>query len=251
MIPSPTPLTIPEKHVKDYTQREIVLDILQPLMHDLRTPLNGMNGYLFELKYAFEHGNYGDVFPLLELLQEQITEQSSLLNRATIGATTLNKHAVEYELAAPRMLFERVTKTLAPAAKAKGIKINAGVTKTFPPVIYLDPVNLYRILLNLVNNAIVHSNTSSIDLYCEQLTGKTFRITASDTGNGIPESELDNIFNPGVQLFNNELEKRQGQGQGLTIVKDLVKLLDGTIDVESKVGKGTTFSIILPLKLLV
>jgi signal transduction histidine kinase len=241
----PTAPEIPAKYAVGYTQREIIIDILQPLLHDARTPLNGMNGYLFELKNAFERGNYGEVFPLLELLEEQIRVQASIFNRAAYSAATLNKYSIEYELASPGMLFERVRKTLNPAAKAKGIKISSSVNSTFPPVIYLDPVNLYRILINLVNNAIVHSNAASIDLDCEQITGNSFRITVTDTGNGIPESELENIFKPGVQLSNNEPDR----GQGLTIVKDLVQLLNGTIDVDSVLGKGTTFSLILPLKL--
>jgi signal transduction histidine kinase len=107
---------------------------------------------------------------------------------------------------------------------------------------------LQHIITNLVQNAIKYTDAGSVDLEISRLSPATWQICVRDTGRGIPAEHHAKIFEefhrvPGT-------EGQQGTGLGLSIVKQLVTLLGGEIRVESQVGQGTTFCVILPSEVL-
>ena len=112
-----------------------------------------------------------------------------------------------------------------------------------------DHDRLQQIVLNLVHNALKFTpekGTVSVKVFCD--TPTTLMITVSDTGPGIPEETLRNLFEPFFQVPQGYEPHTMGLGLGLAIVKNLVDLHGGTITVESKMGKGSTFRVSLPTR---
>jgi len=107
------------------------------------------------------------------------------------------------------------------------------------------------ICLNLVGNAIKYTREGSISLHCgfRRSPGPELVLKVRDTGVGIPEDRLDLVFEPYEQAGTTDLEKRDGLGLGLSVVRELVNRLNGTVSLESKVGVGSTFTVALPVEL--
>ena len=112
--------------------------------------------------------------------------------------------------------------------------------------VYVDVDMWERIILNLISNAFKYSKEGTISLSIEQKE-KDVYVSVSDTGIGIPEDQLDKIFNRFHRVENTEGRSQEGTGIGLAMVRELVKLHHGTIQVTSKAGKGSTFIIKIPV----
>lgn len=111
-----------------------------------------------------------------------------------------------------------------------------------------DPDRLRQILLNLVGNAVKYTDTGEVRLGVEVENG-TVCLAVRDTGTGIPEEHRDRIFEPFWQLDPDQRTRYGGTGLGLSVVRRLVGLLGGCIGVDSEVGRGSTFTVKLPLTL--
>lgn len=112
--------------------------------------------------------------------------------------------------------------------------------------VYVDPDMWEQIILNLVSNAFKYSKQGTIGLQIRQ-SGREVRVSVADTGIGIPEDQVDKIFNRFHRVENTEGRSLEGTGIGLALVKELVKLHGGNIHVKSEYGKGSTFTISLPI----
>ena len=112
-----------------------------------------------------------------------------------------------------------------------------------------DAERLQQILINLTGNALKFTEKGSITVLIDRVDADQWKIEASDTGVGIPENEVPFIFEAFRQANNLEFTTRQhgGIGLGLSIVKQLVDLMKGEIAVKSEYGKGSTFTVVLPL----
>ncbi|MEO1437505.1 MAG: ATP-binding protein, partial [Bacteroidota bacterium] len=111
----------------------------------------------------------------------------------------------------------------------------------------VDQEKLTRIVYNLLSNALKFTEANGHVYVRTDLQVQQFLLEVKDTGRGIPEEALPNIFNQFYQVDDSSTRKGEGTGIGLTLVKELIKTLDGSIDVESKVGRGTTFKVSLPI----
>ena len=109
-----------------------------------------------------------------------------------------------------------------------------------------DREKLGQILLNLLDNAVKFTNRGEIRIAACQQNG-SFKLVVSDTGIGIPKEELDKIFEEFHRGDLSSTKNYRGTGLGLAIVKKFVNLLGGEVAVESKVGKGSVFTVMLPL----
>jgi signal transduction histidine kinase len=109
-----------------------------------------------------------------------------------------------------------------------------------------DKSELDRIMNNLVGNAVKYTQQGQVCVKAER-TNELARVIVSDTGIGIPQDALPNLFTEFFRAKNAKQLQQTGTGLGLAIVKDLVERYDGTIEVDSVEGEGTTFSITLPL----
>jgi signal transduction histidine kinase len=132
-------------------------------------------------------------------------------------------------------------------AHEKGLQLTSEIDDALPDVLNGDGARLQQILVNLVNNAVKFTDRGyvHIRLFCPDRL--TWGMEVSDTGRGIPENELPHIFDTFHQVESGVTRVHGGFGLGLSIVNQLVNLMNGGIHVSSKVDGGTKFIITLPL----
>jgi two-component system, chemotaxis family, CheB/CheR fusion protein len=130
----------------------------------------------------------------------------------------------------------------------KGLRLTSEIDDCLPEVLNGDGARLQQILVNLVNNGVkfTERGTVHVSLLCSSSQNQ-WGMEVSDTGSGIPETELPYIFDTFHQVERGAARVHGGFGLGLSIVKQLVNLMGGEIKVNSKVDVGTTFTITLPL----
>jgi signal transduction histidine kinase len=220
-------------------RRQMTADIA----HDLRTPLTVLSGYL----EAMEDGTLAPTSTRLALMQQEVQALQRLvadlrtLSVADAGTLALNKEPV-----AIADLLTQVHDTFAHQAAQQEISI---IVKTDDPMpdIPLDAARMRQALGNLVSNALRYTPVKGVITLAASPSGDGGQqIAITDTGSGIPESDLPHIFN---RFYRGDRSRREGNGEsglGLAIAKSLVVAHNGDIVVTSTQGVGTTFTILLP-----
>jgi len=140
-------------------------------------------------------------------------------------------------------------KLLSPHAKSKNIKLKIESNRILSKKIYTDRIKLYRILINLVNNALKFTQAGQVIVQAQVEQEETLVFTVTDTGIGIPEDKLNSVFEEFYYLNPTNNSERPGFGLGLFIVKKYVDLLKGTISASSQLGKGSQFIVRVPVAL--
>jgi len=130
-------------------------------------------------------------------------------------------------------------------AGSKGIECRIKVSDDMP-VFFADRGSIKQILINLLSNAIKFSNEDSKVTLLVAANNEHHIFEIVDTGRGIPEDKISTLTDPFVRTENDPHLAQEGTGLGLTIVKSLTDLHGGTLDIKSKVGKGTTVTVTLP-----
>lgn len=218
---------------------------LATMSHELRTPLNSIIGFSGILMQETPG-------PLNEEQKKQIgMVQSSGRHLLSLINVILDLSRIESgELTANNETFnilnviEDVIKMVEPSAKDRGLSLNM-VKKPKNGEIISDKQRVHQVLLNLVDNAIKFTDKGSVSIDCYK-ENDSLKLEVSDTGMGIKEEDLGGIFNPFTQIDNTLTRKFEGSGLGLSISQKLMELLHGTIEVKSKVGVGSTFTVTLP-----
>ncbi len=216
---------------------------LSNMSHEIRTPLNGIIGFTDLL---VEEKNLTDKQKkYLKIIKHNgenlLVLVNDIMDLSKIEAGQLELKYSKFDLNS--MLFE-IQETYKAILKTKNknieIQYKSNNYETFE--ITTDKLRLNQILSNLINNAIKYTEEGNINFGFEYI-GNTnkIRFYVKDTGIGISKSDINNIFNRFVQLNDIRIEKNTGAGLGLSIAKDLVKLLGGNIWVESEKGKGSIF----------
>ncbi len=222
---------------------------LSTMSHEIRTPLNGIMG-MTQLLSATE---------LQEEQQSQLkTIQGSCNTLLAIVNDVLDMSKIEagaLELEeTPFNMQDLISSTLTPfqmLASDKGLSLNLAKLPNLKHDVIGDPVRIRQILWNLVSNALKFTTEGSIDISLSlEKSGPdqiaTFKV--QDSGTGIAPDRLKDIFDPFTQEDNTITRKFGGTGLGLSIVKKLIELMNGTINAESELGKGTCFTVTLPLQ---
>jgi signal transduction histidine kinase len=219
---------------------------LANMSHELRTPLNAILGYAELLV----DGIYG-VLPdrpkgVLERIQNNGKHLLALINDvldlAKIEAGQLTLTLEDYSL--PEVVQSVVTAT-EPLATSKGLKFAAVLQDNLPKA-HGDARRVSQVLLNLVGNAIKFTDEGEIEIRAILDKGQ-FVLTVRDTGPGIPDADQDRIFGEFQQIDNTNTRRQGGTGLGLAISKRMVEMQGGTISVDSVLGQGSTFRVILPV----
>lgn len=223
-------------------------DFLAVVSHDLRTPMTAIIGYsdlmLAGIPEPLPDGPRETVqrvqqaaHHLLFLLNE-LLEFSRLEARAvTVKCRPTNVDEVVRDVV---VVMERI-------ADQRGITLSVDLPSQ-PLTIETDPDKLRQILMNLTGNAVKYTDTGTVFIQGEPTeSGALLRVR--DTGRGIARKHLGRIYDPFWQVEGAERKRTDGAGLGLSVVKKLVGILDGRIDVESEVGVGTTFTVRLPARL--
>jgi hypothetical protein len=117
-----------------------------------------------------------------------------------------------------------------------------------PEIVMTDPLRLQQIVTNLLSNAIRYTDSGTVQLTCQMLPEHQWSIAVSDTGVGIAPEDQSRVFDPFFRAENSGIQVPDSTGLGLAIVSQLVKLMQGRIELVSQVGVGSTFSVILPLE---
>ncbi len=221
-------------------------EFLGVVSHELRTPLNVISGYTNMLLEAM----LGEITPIQEKALETIARQSrelhslinSVLQVSSIEADMLQADIHEVNL------WEFVSELRSSYDYPLGKDL--ALVWDFPtdlPVVCTDRGKLKHILENLINNAIKFTDQGSVTISGRYLPAKkTVLFKVSDTGVGIPKDQLPNIFERFRQVDSSDTRAHGGVGLGLYIVKRFMNLLEGTIQVDSQPGQGTTFTVRIP-----
>ena len=242
-----------EKEVHDRTLTETEArqseqakaSFLAAMSHELRTPLNGVIGASQLLQ---DGGLPSKKKELIDVVLQSSETLLELINNV-MDLSRLDSQSIELEKV-PVNIDDLFRSTLAPLgfqAKEKGVKFSLIIEDDIPEYISGDPTRLRPILLNLVGNAVKFTNTGEIEVVLDTALER-MRLKVSDTGVGISKQAQASLFEPYVQADKTTVRKFGGSGLGLTIVKQLVSAMGGKITVNSVPGRGSTFTVFLPLK---
>ena len=222
-------------------------EFLGVISHELRTPLNIIKGYAEILKQRI----FGEVTSEQSAALEKIVTQAMALTHmindvlqvSAIEAKKTRLSCADVDLAS----FLSELRESYEFVNDASIEVGWGFSDDLP-VIRTDAEKLRAILQNLVNNALKFTETGTVRVAANELPlGKGIELTVVDTGIGIPADKIDTVFGMFQQADNSSTRGYGGVGLGLYIVKNFTELLSGTISVRSEIGKGTCFTVNLPL----
>jgi signal transduction histidine kinase len=219
---------------------------LANMSHELRTPLNAIIGYT-EMMADGLYGNVGEKAQgVLERVQSNGRHLLGLINDvldlSKIEAGQLVLAIEDYSVADMVATVMAATESL---ARAKNLKLGSAVASGLPTGTG-DARRLAQVLLNLVGNAIKFTDRGGVEIRAVQ-AGDRFEMSVVDSGPGIAPADQARIFDEFQQVDNTSTRKKGGTGLGLSISQRIVELHGGHIIVQSEVGKGSTFTISIPV----
>lgn len=220
------------------------------MSHDIRTPMNAIIGYTSLLeKYSDDPEKYNDYIAKIKSSSDfMMSLINNVLEMARIesGKLTINENVCNIN-----DFYDEISNVYSEIIRRKNIDFTIDIDKDIP-YFYCDKVKMDQILLNIISNSCKYTpdggsiNMKLEKLPCEKEDYFYMRITVADTGIGMSEDYLPTIFDEFSRENNTTVGNIQGTGLGMSIAKNLVDILGGSINVESKVGKGTTFIITMP-----
>ena len=228
---------------------------LRRMSHDIRTPLNGIVGMIH---IAQKHSN--DVAKLQECRQKvlQSTDYLQKLINNVLDISKLESGSLVLEHKSFDMveLLSNNMTVVAMSAYENGVRFEGGVEANTIRHRYLigSPVHLSRVLMNLASNAIKYNHFhGTVNVHCEELSDDgnmaVFKFVCSDTGLGMSEEFQKHAFDVFAQEGKQSTTTFSGSGLGLSIVKDIIELMGGMIELESKENVGSTFTVTVPFKI--
>jgi PAS domain S-box-containing protein len=219
---------------------------LSLISHEFRTPLNVINAAIQALNFIYGHELSDKVKEYISTIRQNTFRQLRLVNnllditRSKAGRIKIHKKNIDIVF-----LTRSITESVYQYASQKGLRITFA-TSFENNIIGIDEEKYERILLNLLSNAIKFTPESN-EIFVNVFTIKgNICIEVKDYGLGIPEDKLDIIFERFGQVDSTLSRQAEGAGIGLSLVKNLVEALGGSVSVKSKVGEGSTFSVFLP-----
>lgn len=227
---------------------------LSHLAHELKTPLTSIIGYsdLF-LRQQRQHPEVTDTLANLGHIERVLRNGRQLLRLINdvleISRYEAGKMHLQVTPTDVRTLIKSVVEVLEPLARSKELQLVLECDRA-PNGVLTDAFRLQQIVTNLLGNAIRYTEAGSIQLRCQVLPDDQWSIAVTDTGIGISQQDQSRIFEPFFQASSPDHPPHpDSTGLGLAIVAQLVKILQGNIELASEVGVGSTFTVILPLEI--
>ncbi len=227
-------------------------DFLSRMSHEIRTPMNAILGMSYlglqESTDSVAHCYLSKVHDSAEYLLGLIND---ILDMAKIESKKIELHPSPYAMTS---LEDTLNTIIRPQCEQKGVSLVYDTDDVAEKTVLLDKLRFHQIFLNLLSNAMKFTEKGGqIALHMEQIAETedciTVRFTVRDTGIGMSDAFLSHLFEPFVQEHSTKNSNYTGTGLGLAIVHNLVSMMDGTISVESALGHGTTFRVVLNLPL--
>ncbi len=220
-------------------------EFLASVSHELRTPLHGILQFsevLLRSNLEKEQKQHVEIVQrsgknLLALIND-------ILDLSKIEAGKMEAVWEEFDLVA---LLRESLDTVQSLCNQKGLHLQRFFDPVLPKRFVSDPAILGRVLTNLLGNAEKFTQAGAIILSA-RVQGERLLISVKDTGIGMPKNRLKEIFEPFRQLESSEARQHSGTGLGLAISQRMMRILGGKIEVESEVGKGSQFTVILPVR---
>ena len=217
-------------------------DFLANMSHEIRTPMNaiiGMDEMILREKVSDKVRKYAlDIQSAGKTLLSIIND---ILDFSKIESGKMELIPVEYGFAS---VMNDVVNMTMKKAQDKGLTYDLKVSKDIPSILRGDEIRVRQVMLNLINNAIkyTHEGRVTIDVSYDRATSMMW-VIVSDTGIGIKNEDLGKLFGSFQRLDEDKNRNIEGTGLGLNITMRLVKMMGGTIGVNSKYGEGTTFTV--------
>jgi signal transduction histidine kinase/DNA-binding response OmpR family regulator len=216
---------------------------LARMSHEIRTPLNGVIGFSDmlldtdlteeQLEYARTISKSGEA--LLSLIDE-------ILDFSQIESGAINIQKVDFDL---EVLAFDIVNIILPRLEGKSVELFCRIGDNVPALVYGDAGRIRQVITNLMNNAIKFTEYGEIELFVDITEEKENRqkllVAVKDTGIGIPQEKFDSIFELFHQIDGSTTRKYGGTGIGLSISRQIARVFEGNVWVESKVNKGSTF----------
>ena len=218
-------------------------ELLATISHDVRTPVVGIVGMVdILLQQPLDHRTRELVESVQSSAEAMTTMLDDLLDLSRADAGRLELSIEDTSICD---VVESVAGMVGPIAQAKSLPLIAGVTVAVPDTVRTDPGRLRQVLLNLVSNAVKFSASGAVTLLADR-DGHDLVIRVSDTGPGMAPEAVDRAFQQYVQGGATINREFGGAGLGLTIANRLTAALGGSIEVDSRLGLGSTFTVRMP-----
>jgi PAS domain S-box-containing protein len=221
---------------------------LANMSHELRTPLNAIIGFtrlvMRRAKEALPVKQFENLEKILASSEHLLSLINSILDLAKVEAGRMEVKPSEFALAP---VLDLCLRTVEPLIKNEGVRLVRDVANP-PALLRTDEEKLRQILINLLSNAIKFTEAGSVTLRVRAV-GAHIEFAVADTGIGIPAEALSAIFEEFHQVDNSATRSHSGTGLGLAISHRLARLLGGRIEVESREGQGSTFTLSIPQRI--
>lgn len=225
-----------------YLLDKIKKDFVENVSHELRTPLTAVKGFLEALEQEAEEKNQYYISIIKKNTERLIKIVNDLL---TLSSLENRNSLIVFDKVNLINLVKDIASLFKNRIKDKDLIFDVSIEEGIPEI-EGDEIQLESMLINLVENAINYTDKGRISLSVVK-DDNYIKIEVSDTGIGIPEEDIGRIFERFYVVDKSRSRKSGGSGLGLSIVKHIVLMHDGTIDVKSEIGKGTTFVIKLKI----
>jgi len=225
-------------------------NFLANMSHEIRTPMNAIIGMSNQLdKTMLDSKQQFFLDTIHSAADSLLVIINDILDLSKIEAGKLDIESIGFE---PRHIVSKVMQTMNHKAEEKGLLFsNAYIDPALSSVLIGDPYRFTQVIVNLLSNAIKFTESGSVDLSIKVINTsrrqQNFEVIVTDTGIGMDEAFLGNLFSKFTQESQSTTREYGGTGLGMNICKQLIELMGGSINVESKKGKGTRMTILLDL----